>query len=477
MTVALTRTTVTWELSSRWTQGTPGGYLEGRLTLPEDMVTGQLVISLVQAEQNAPHPCNVHLPFFTNRRRDVVEGAQERRYVDMEESEVCGRGGRKVVEVEGGEIAVSAMARRQRKVVGRVVEVDGARVVHLGTGQGELRVALIQARTKGKRREEKVEMMQAIQKARLRVVFVTDGRVDVTAMSQIIRNKFQPTGKKRMCLPPPLEETQTKKPPASSSFKAVPAPPPPPFEKDPAPFGPWEFSELPTISHIPSRLLAMAYTDANPATKRKIVFDTKIDFEHLKQLDEDPWVDIPWELPIYSLLEVMVEQNILDWNLKRILSNLRLTGGGKIFETFFGSPLPQIRERPDNETIERFVLHRYGVPIQMETCQKALDKLRKGELSTDRTEQECLFEMVESKLLVDNGIFKSFVGSFEEVVERVRKGESMAPLSTDLTEREAFAELVGSQLSRSIFHGLDEGLYVNYVLIVGARGPIVWRMW
>ena len=42
---------------------------------------------------------------------------------------------------------------------------------------------------------------------------------------------------------------------------------------------------------------------------------------------------------------------------------------------------------------------------------------------------------------------------------------------------EVKAELEGCRFSRTLNFNLEQGLSYNYVLVIGAKGPLIWRMW
>ena len=64
-------------------------------------------------------------------------------------------------------------------------------------------------------------------------------------------------------------------------------------------------------------------------------------------------------------------------------------------------------------------------------------------------------------------------------VARVRRRTLMTYIPIEATDREVEAEVINCRVSESL-HSLmwDSNLYVNYLLLVGgAHGPVVWRIW
>ena len=160
---------------------------------------------------------------------------------------------------------------------------------------------------------------------------------------------------------------------------------------------------------------------------------------------------LPRELHIYSLAEVIANQNIIDFNMERILNKIRVSGILELwsinmrekilfssgFENIFETcGWPNDRFQPRSSPIERLVLHPIPSPRHWRANLKAW-------------------------------------------VSRVRSGTLMTHLPAEATDREVEAEVVNCRISETL-HSLmwDARLYMNYLLIVGgAHGPIVWRIW
>ena len=153
-----------------------------------------------------------------------------------------------------------------------------------------------------------------------------------------------------------------------------------------------------------------------------------------------PLVDIPQSpSPVYCLLDVYEDQNIIDRNMNMILNRIRLIKSGKVFETFGnGWTLQPFNRRlsEEGQTPQQLVLHRFGTPPSQESFQKLMGQVRRKEI----------FQYI--------------------------------PDLHAATEREVMVQLERCNLSRILSSNfLERGLSYNYLLINGGKGPIVWRMW
>ena len=146
-----------------------------------------------------------------------------------------------------------------------------------------------------------------------------------------------------------------------------------------------------------------------------------------------------WPSPVYCLLDVYEDQNIMDRNMNMILNSIRLIKSGNVFETFgtgwttkpFDKRLSQEGQSP-----QRLILHRFGTPPSQESFQKLMGQVRRKEI----------FDYI--------------------------------PDLHAATEREVMVQLKRCNLSRILSTNfLERGLSYNYLLINGGKGPIVWRMW
>lgn len=159
--------------------------------------------------------------------------------------------------------------------------------------------------------------------------------------------------------------------------------------------------------------------------------------EDLKDLEECDWVMVPAkELPIYFLSEVLADQNITDFNMENILHTIRLTATlqDDVYETFgdswrSGTPIASLVPK----TPERLILHKFG-----------------------------------GNKLHDAG--------FEMVKTRWRNREILQCLPANISESELRRLVEKSTLSRTLHYSRERSSCMNYVVIVGRRGPIVWRM-
>ena len=155
------------------------------------------------------------------------------------------------------------------------------------------------------------------------------------------------------------------------------------------------------------------------------------------QVDEDMEggvEEIPTELHIFSLLEALAGNNLIDFNMERVLNKIRLTYKSEmLFETYsIDANLPFYRRSLPGAP-RHLVLHLFGAPLSPEGLQLCR--------------------------------------------ERVRRREILGQLPASATEREVKAELEGCKFSRTLNYNLERGLSYNYVLIIGANGPLIWRMW
>ena len=158
------------------------------------------------------------------------------------------------------------------------------------------------------------------------------------------------------------------------------------------------------------------------------------------QTDIDQQVTFPQSpSPVYCLLDVYEDQNIMDRNMNMILNSIRLIKSGNVFETFgtgwttkpFDKRLSQEGQSP-----QRLILHRFGTPPSQESFQKLMGQVRRKEI----------FDYI--------------------------------PYLHAATEREVMSQLERCNLSRILSTNfLERGLSYNYLLINGGKGPIVWRMW
>ena len=147
--------------------------------------------------------------------------------------------------------------------------------------------------------------------------------------------------------------------------------------------------------------------------------------------------------PVYCLLDVYEDHNIMDRNMNMILNRIKLISikrhkDGDIFETFGnGWTLePFDRRQSEGRNPRQLVLHRFGTPPSPEGFQTLIKQARKKEI----------FEYIDGL----------HAATEEEVMTQLKRCNLSRILSTNFLERK---------------------LSYNYVLINGGKGPIVWRMW
>ena len=159
--------------------------------------------------------------------------------------------------------------------------------------------------------------------------------------------------------------------------------------------------------------------------------------EDLKDLEESDWVVVPpRELPVYFLSEVLADQNITDFNMENILHTIQLTATlqDDVYETFgdswrSGTPIAELVPK----TPERLILHKFG-----------------------------------GNKLHDAG--------FEIIQTRWRNGKILKYLPPNISLPELRRVVEKSTLSRTLHYNREMLRCMNYVVIVGRKGPIVWRM-
>ena len=175
--------------------------------------------------------------------------------------------------------------------------------------------------------------------------------------------------------------------------------------------------------------------------------DPEFEVSVADQQKSDTGTDSPAKLqspsPVYSLLDVYEDHNIMDRNMNMILNKIRLISikrhkDGDIFETFGnGWTLePFDRRQSEDQNPRQLVLHRFGTPPSPEGFQTLIKQARKKEI----------FEYIDGL----------HAATEEEVMTQLKRCNLSRILSTNFLERK---------------------LSYNYVLINGGKGPIVWRMW
>jgi hypothetical protein len=142
---------------------------------------------------------------------------------------------------------------------------------------------------------------------------------------------------------------------------------------------------------------------------------------------------LPRELHIFSLAEVLARGNIIDFNMERILNQMRvkLTDKEHVIESFGGDP-SYFSQRASADRPARLMLHMFGGAVSY--C-------------------------------------------FNRCKQMVRERKMMTYLPFDVSDEELRSELERCKLSMILHGGMLQGLSSNYFLIIGAHSRILWRAW
>ena len=291
----------------------------------------------------------------------------------------------------------------------------------LGIEEHQLRLVIIQPKIKDiKNREQKDSAKEAVKKARIQIEFL-DPHNDLIICPQVISDEiWNQKGVKR------------KYNSESDAFIADQAD----QLGSGAPSNPAEL-QSPT-THTSSQ--GVPVEAATPVLRKSVIklTQSEVDEDAISSLNQAilPTVGIPQSpSPVYCLLDVYEDQNIIDRNMNWILNRIRLIKSGDIFETF-GNGWSFDRRHFPEQNPQQLVLHRFGTPPSQESFKKLMEQVRRKELFGD------------------------------------------IPHLHAATEREVMLQLQRCNLSRILSTNfLERVLSYNYVLIVGGKGPIVWRMW
>ena len=462
-----------FEVASRWQQGTPGGYLKGSFLLPPFWSPQEpalhLEISCVDISEETPHPCGLLVPFFSGRRRERHEDG----YRDME----GGVQKKRTLKVIGTQ--VMAFSERQEIAVAQVVHIEGKWVVKLGSQTGSLRLAIIQPLTKSRKGSDKQEVQRMIRGARISVHVTFGGQTIDKVTSGVISNsrwsaaqltdrstRRDTKGTTRRATLDSMESSDGSAANSSSfnssqvicpflSSSSVEIPGCPVSSRMSSLPNSWELvtkaafdlaPQAQTDQPLPSAAQCGSMSNYTESASKNSPSNqlTTWDFDFLRELDDADFqflgesekekkepILLAWRLLDFSLLDVLAEQKILDANMEKVLSRIRLTGAGQLFDACHWS-YRQFKDRPASCSPARLVLHKLGGPMSRE--------------------------------------------GFQRVMVRVRRGENIAQLPRDATEEQVTTKLVASEFSRTIFHFLERGKSFNYVLFIGVHGPVLWRM-
>ena len=451
MALRVTTTSLRMEAESRWREGTPGGYLKGRLHLLHLSRPLGLALSCV-TQEGVAHPCHLLLPLFTRGRR-----AKQ----DHQHTTCCGQGCERKVDwrdMIGGKEAVRRLevvgqrVLRGEEEVAEVVEEEGEAVVRLGDGEGELRVAIIQpiVKSAGSR---KALLLEQINEVRVKVDFedpISGEALCPPATSQAIKKEtikrkrksdehiVIPDGTISMQLPKPLLSAI---PTWNTRIGDEAA------QEDVGVLDQLEDLFLPSLQtgSLPDSDSRCPVAVSSEATMNTHIQGSKhsgyllpyTDLLKYLQVDEDMEEgveEIPTELHIFSLLEALAGNNLIDFNMERVLNKIRLTYKSEmVFETFSIDTNLPFYPRSMPAAPRHLVLHMFGAPLSPE--------------------------------------------GFQVARERVSRREILGHLPATATDREVRAELEGCRFSRTLNFNLERGLSYNYVLVIGAKGPLIWRMW
>ena len=485
MKIDLYQGSYTFHLASRL-KATPGDYLSGEIILPphshQDRLT--LTLSCVREDRDAPHPCYLHPLLFNDegkRRRSGNENHITDLKLKLKEEEIIGAfidesqqpGISIFVENED----VFLVAGQEKIIVSKVVN---GKILLWGK---HLRLGVVQPVTKSLKRADKEKCKNVPAKLRLKVS-CEGSNVNAVGFSRVVEEKL----KKKRVLPAATTNTDPDLPEEVGDLRG-----PGSCQdqegrkrKREEAVGVGEtgtgmtvdvnFGGFPVTlvgSCINIEPAAMTDTDKDilsdvslssgipvldpnfvnsvlnhPASVMETSDDGAVSLrskpsfegptlEDLKDLEECDWVMVPAkELPIYFLSEVIADQNITDLNMENILHTIRLTATlqNDVYETFgdswrSGTPIAGLVPK----TPERLILHKFG-----------------------------------GNKLHDAG--------FEMVKTRQRNREILQYLPENISESDLRRVVEKSTLSRTLLYNREMFRCMNYVVIVGRRGPIVWRM-
>ena len=453
MEVKLNQQSYTFHLASRLEQGSPGDYLSGEIILPphhhEDRLT--LSLSCVREHHDAPHPCYLHPLLFTlegKRRKengkiiDLDLKLNEKDLIEafIDESQQIGIN----LMVENGKIFI---VTDKNEKIETYSKVENGKI--LLEDKKPLRLGVIQPVTKSLQKARKAICKEVLSKLRLKVRCEGVNQATV-GFSRLVLKGSQDGRKRKREEQKPIGPTVIDDnfggfpvTLVGSYINSKPAPTATNAHRDS--LSHISLAEIPlkvldpkVVSSVLNGTASVMGEESNDAgalsLKENLEGPT---FEDLKDYEECDWVMVPpKELPIYFLSEILADQNITDFNMEHILHTIRLTATfhDAVYETFgdswrSGTPITELVPK----TPERLILHKFG-----------------------------------GNKLHDPG--------FEIVKERQRNGEILQYLPASISESELRRQVEKSTLSRTLLYNREKALCMNYVVIVGRRGPIVWRM-
>ena len=428
MAIHLDQPSYTFKLASQFEAGTPGKYLTGWITLPYQPPGTPLTLSLscVMSDEDVPHPCYLH-PILYSLKTGKRLKTEKNEFVDLK------------MKLHEEDIVEAFLSRTEQTGVNIFVEndeiyifvdnqkmfiskIDGGTIV---LGEKSLRIALVQPVTKSLKGEKKRKVIEVLEKLRVKVRF--DGIC--TVFSHIVR-----------------KEPKKRKHDEAFSFAGYPvsivcsyvntdniAP-------DPALAQTASYNNKDILSDldIPSKVLDPNFINSfifqSEMSKEKPDSNSRTDALQRLEVEESDWIMLPRELPIYFLSEILQDQNIKDIDMEHMLKRIRLTTTRKesVYETFGDSwrsgTLISVAQTP-----ERLILHKFG-----------------------------------GNWLSDAG--------FDQIKSRREKGEILQYFPPNTTDSDLRRMVGKSTLSRTLFYNWEMSRCMNYVVIVGDKGPIVWRM-
>ena len=440
-------------------------------------------LSCVREDRDAPHPCYLHPLLFNDEGRRRRNGNTNREFLDLEikldENEIIGAFIDDEDESQQPGVTLFVENEEVFIVVGHqkitVSTVENGKILLLGR---HLKLGVVQPVTKSIKCKSDKEKCKSVL-TKLRVKVKCDGlNLSTVAFSPVLEEKQKK--KRTLPLPPPAATgTDLDLPEEARDLRWTGSCPEGRKRKREEVFGVGETGMIYPVTLVGSSsyinigpaALTASHTDKDILSDLSLssglpvldhnfvnsvlnqtasVMETSDDavslrhkqswegptLENLKDLEERDWVMVPKELPVYFLSEVLADQNITDFNMEHILHTIRLTATLRedVYETFgdswrSGTPIAELMPK----TPERLILHKFG-----------------------------------GNKLHDAG--------FRIIETRRSKGEILQYLPANISPSELRRLVEKSTLSRTLLYNREMLLCMNYVVIVGRRGPIVWRM-
>ena len=437
-----------FHLASRVSQGTPGNYLTGTIRVPP---CTSLRLSCVMNDQDKPYPCYLHPILYQEDGKRLRTKSKEDELKELKEKERAAIDAF-INEEENKDLGLT-LRLENRKVYREDLLIGEERSGSLAFCGKKLSLAIVKPSTKSLAKDEKTKVIEILGEMRIKVSVDGSDLFSAIVKEKIVKNAIVKDEEKEKRKKDEDEERKRRKVSAERedesgelSFGGHPVTYLGSCVNTLEPVYPatWTRHQKDSLlqsSHYqtPLKLIDQNCLDSvfggmeekeegNSATQTLTLKD-------LMDIAESDWVMLPRELPVYFLSEIVAEQGIIDFNMEHILHFIRLTATPKeaVYETFgdswsSGTPVAVPRAPP-----ERLILHKFG-----------------------------------GNKLHDAG--------FQTIKSRRAKGEILKYLPPDMSDEELRRLVSKATLSRTLFYSKEALTCMNYVVIVGKKGPIVWRM-